>query len=159
MNILPKPEEAFVPVNQPTNSPTLHLIPETRYVRRKRRACNHPSYHQQRTPHRIQQQAREKLGFLTRLKLLFHHCTDTWSRLKRTGKETVRWLVWRVVYPLSIASALWIPDGNPAGALRICHLGAIDLSFGLFFQSVREQMAAGWNRDKYRDPRYSNPDS
>ena len=114
MNILPKPEEAFVPVNQPTNSPTLHLIPETGYVRRKR-ASNHPSYHQLRTPHHIQQQASKTLGFLSRLKLLIHYCTDTWSRLKRTGKETVMWLVWRVVYPLSIASALWIPDGNPAG--------------------------------------------
>jgi len=115
MNILHKPEQATVPVDQPSNFPTFHLIPATGYVRRKRRACNQPAYHQHRTPTHIQRQVTKPRGFLARHKLRFHqYCADTWSQLKAFGKELIRKLVWRVILPLSIACALWIPIASPA---------------------------------------------
>lgn len=114
MNILHKPEGAFVPVNQPSHFPTLHLIPETGYVRRKR-ASNQPSHHQQRTPTQLQQHARKPRGFLAQQKLLFRqYCADTWSRLIQIGRAIVRWLAWKVFLPLSIACAFSISFANPA---------------------------------------------
>jgi hypothetical protein len=114
MNILHKPEQAFVPANQPKTFPTFHLIPETGYVRRKR-ACNQPSHHQQRSPTYMQQLANKPRRILARQKLQFQqYCAATWSRLKAFGRELVRKLFWRVILPLSIACALWIPLANPA---------------------------------------------
>jgi hypothetical protein len=114
MNILPKSEEALVPVNQPIKFPTLHLIPETRYVRRKR-ASNQPYYHQQRTPAHTHHQATKPRGLLSRQKLRFHqYCADTWSRLNQIGSELVRKLLWRVILPLSVACLFWIPFASPA---------------------------------------------
>lgn len=115
MNILRKQEEVLLPVHQPINFPTFHLIPETEYVRRKRRASNQPSYHQQRTPTPFQHPAAKLQRFITLLKqCLRQHCTGTWSRLKQLGRDTVRWLAWRVVLPLSVLCAIWVPLANPS---------------------------------------------
>jgi hypothetical protein len=114
MNILYKPEQATVPVNQPSNFPTFYPFPETGYIHRKR-ASNQPAYHQHRTPTHIQRQVTKPRGFLARHKLRFHqHCAAAWSQLKALGRELIRKLFWRVILPLSVACALWIPAANPA---------------------------------------------
>ena len=115
MNILKKPEQVTVPVNQPINFPTFHPIPDTGYVRRTGRACNSANYHRQPSPTHIQRTAAKSIGFIARQKQLFRqYCTDTWARLKQLGRDTVRWLTWRVVLPLSVLCAIWIPFANPA---------------------------------------------
>lgn len=115
MNILPKPDQAAVPVNQPKTFPTFHLIPETGYVRRRRRAANQPAYQQQYTPSHILPPVTQPQGFIARQKLRFHlYCAATWSRLKEAGRNTVRWLVWRVLFPLACLCTTWVPFVNPA---------------------------------------------
>ena len=115
MNILHKPEEAFVPVNQPAHFPTFYLFPETGYVRRSGRACNSPNYHSSPSPTPIQRPATKPQGFIARQKQrLRQYCIDTWSSLKRFGREQVHKLFWRAIVPISIACALWIPVVRPA---------------------------------------------
>jgi len=115
MNILRKSEQTSVPVNQPAHFPILHLIPETGYVRHTGRACNNPNYHRQPSPTLIQHRAAKPQGFIARQKQRFYlYCTDTWLRLKQLGRDTVRWLIWRVVFPLSVLCAIWIPLAAPA---------------------------------------------
>ena len=115
MSILHKAKEAFVPANQPKFFPTLHLIPETRYVRRIDRACNSPYYHPQPHPTPIKEPASNQNGFTARLKRRFHqYCADSWERLKSLGRRIVRWLVWRVLFPLSVLCAISVKFVNPA---------------------------------------------
>jgi hypothetical protein len=115
MNTLKQSEEILVPVNQPTDFPTFHLIPDTGPVRRKRRACNQPSYHQQRTPTHNQKQDKNPLGFIARQKEKVRQAiTTVWEKLKAFGRAIVRWLAWKVFLPLSIACALSSQFANPS---------------------------------------------
>jgi hypothetical protein len=114
MNILHKPEEAFVPANQPINFPTFYLIPETGYVRRKRRASNQPSYHQsQPTCITSPREAAFRKYVRTEMEFFQEACADAWADIKALGRATVRWLARWVVLPLSVASALHIPAIHP----------------------------------------------
>ncbi len=102
-------------VNQPTEYPTFYLIPETRYVRRTGRAANHPYYHRHPARTRDQPRSDRPLGVVTRRKLRFRrYCADIWSRLKQMGRNAVKWFAWRVLLPLTVACALWMPYVNPA---------------------------------------------
>jgi hypothetical protein len=115
VNILPKPEEAIVPANQPINFPTFHLIPETRYVPRRQRACNAHQYHQPPSPTPISPSTETAFLKYARIEIeIFQEFfQDTWNTIKELGRATVRWLARWVVLPLSVASALYIPAIHP----------------------------------------------
>jgi hypothetical protein len=68
MNILKKPEQAVVPVNQPQpdNFPSFYLIPETKYIPRRQRASN-AAHHNQSSPKHT------KLKQESRLEKFIHH--------------------------------------------------------------------------------------
>jgi hypothetical protein len=48
------------------------------------------------------------------MEILQETCADAWAALKQAGRDTVHWLARWVILPLSVASALWVPAGNPA---------------------------------------------
>lgn len=115
MKILQKREEAYMPTNQPANFPTFYTIPETRYVRRLYRAANRPFYHHVSNATRITPEKARSPSFIALLKQrIGQYFRETWSRLKQLGRNIVRWLAWRVVLPLSVVCAIWIPYVNPA---------------------------------------------
>ena len=115
MNILTKPEQTFVPVNQPTNFPRFYLIPETTSIPSQRPASNYPSYNQ--SPSTNIKPPKETLlnKFLRQEKEIFQEtCTDAWATLKQAGRDTVHFFAQWIILPLSVASMFWIPIGNPA---------------------------------------------
>jgi hypothetical protein len=115
MNILIRPEQAFVPVNQPTNFPRFYLVPETSTLLIPNPASNNPTYHQS-LPTRIVSPQETKIQKLIRHeKEIFREvCIDAWTTMKQAGRVAVRWLARWVVLPLSVASTFWISIGNPA---------------------------------------------
>jgi hypothetical protein len=116
MNILPKSEETFVPVNQPQPDqfPRFYIIPETKYVPRRQRACNNPLYHQsQQTRITSSQETAFQKYVRIEMEVFQEACADAWAAIKALGRATVRWLARWVVLPLSVASALYIPTIHP----------------------------------------------
>jgi hypothetical protein len=115
MNILEKPEQAFVPVNQPTNFPRFYLIPDTTTAPIQHLASNDPTFHQC-SPTRINSPQETLLHkSLRQEKEIFQEtCADAWAALKQAGRDTVRFLAKWIILPLTVASALWVPAGNPA---------------------------------------------
>jgi hypothetical protein len=109
------------PTNKRDNSPRLYSLPETHYVRRQR-AANSPEYDLKPQPHIAHHRTtRTKPPHETRLQrflrqeveILQDICADAWRAIKEAGRDMVRWLARWVITPLSIASAIWIPIGNP----------------------------------------------
>jgi hypothetical protein len=117
MNILKKTEQACVPVNQPAPNafPYFYLIPQTSAVHTPRPASNDPTFHQC-SPTRIKPPKETLLHkFLRQEKeILQETCADAWTVSKQAGRDTVHFLAWWVILPLSVASMFWIPIGNPA---------------------------------------------
>jgi hypothetical protein len=115
MNILIRPEQAFVPVDQPANFPRFYLIPETSTRLIPNPACNNPAYHQS-PPKRVKAPQETKIQkFIRYEKEIFREvCIDAWTCIKQAGRVAVRWLVRWVVLPLSVARTFWISIGNPA---------------------------------------------
>ncbi len=115
MNILEKIKQVFIPVNQPEGFPRLYFIPETITVQAPRRACNDPSYRPPVTPQPIRQQETRIQKFIRHEKEIFQEaCADAWSAIMAFGRSVVRWLVWRVFVPLSVACALSSQLVSPA---------------------------------------------
>ena len=115
MNILKKSEPAFVPANQPANFPRLYFLPITSTVPSQHPASNNPAYHQSKPT--IIKPPKETLlqKYLRQEKEIFQAtCADAWATVKQAGQDTVHWLARWVILPLSVASALWVPAGNPA---------------------------------------------
>jgi hypothetical protein len=115
MNILIRPEKAFVPVDQPTNFPRFYLIPETSTLQIPNPASNNPRYRQS-PPTRIKPPQETKIQkFFRHEKEIFQEaCADTWSAIKAFGRSVVRWLVWRIFVPLSVVCALSSQLVSPA---------------------------------------------
>jgi hypothetical protein len=114
MNILKKPEQTFVPVNQPSNFPRFYLIPDTTTAPIQRPASNDPTFHQCSPTHIKPPQETLLHKFLRQeTEILQKTCADAWAALKQAGRDTVRFLAWWVILPLSVASMFWIPIGNP----------------------------------------------
>jgi hypothetical protein len=115
MNILKKPDQAFVPVNQPTNFPRFYLIPETSTLQTPKPASNSPIYHQSPPSHIKATQETKIQKFIRHEKEIFREvCIDAWTAIKQAGRAAVHWLARWVVLPLSVASTFWISIGNPA---------------------------------------------
>ena len=121
MNIFKRPKQAFIPVNQPTNFPRFFLIPETTTLRNTKPAINDFVYRTLQRPvtilESIKKIPRETYiqRFIRRENEKFMQIVnDAWTGIKRVGRAIVRWLVWRVMMPLSVGCALWIPIVNPA---------------------------------------------
>ena len=117
MNILEKLKQVFIPVNQPKNFPRLYFIPETIHADAPNQASNDPLY--QQVPARVYRrrwmQIPRPIRYFRQLRARFYkRCADAWSALKEAGRRVVRWLVWRVVLPLSVLCAIWLPFANPA---------------------------------------------
>jgi hypothetical protein len=117
MNILTKPQQAVAPVNQPHPSqfPSFYLIPETKYIRRRQRACNAPQYHQSSPPTPIIPRTESAFRKYARIKIeIFQEfCQDTWCTIKELGRDLTRWLVRWVITLLAISSSLHIPAIRP----------------------------------------------
>jgi hypothetical protein len=117
MNILPKSEHAFVRVNQPQPDqfPRFYIIPETKYVPRRQRACNAHQYHQPPSLTPISPSTESAFRKYVRIEMeVFQEaCADAWAAIKALGRAIVRWLARWVVLPLSVASALHIPAIHP----------------------------------------------
>ncbi len=90
MNILKKPDQAFVPVNQPTNFPRFYLIPETSAHQDPSPASNNTAYHQS-PPTRINAAQETKIQkFIRQEKEIFREvCIDTWTAIKQAGRIAV----------------------------------------------------------------------
>jgi hypothetical protein len=115
MITLNRPEQAFVPVDQPTNFPRFYLIHETSTLQVPNPASNNPAYHQSPPTHIKAPQETKIQKFIRHEKEIFREvCIDTWTAIKQAGRAAVRWLVRWVVLPLSVASTFWISIGNPA---------------------------------------------
>jgi hypothetical protein len=115
MNILNRPEQAYAPVDQPTNFPCFYLIPETTSIPSQRPASNDPGYNQSPSTNINLPQENKLRNFLRQEKEIFQEtCTDSWTEIKQTVRAAVHWLARWVVLPLSVACALWVPAGNPA---------------------------------------------
>jgi len=115
MNILNRPEQAYAPVDQPSNFPRFYLIPDTTTAPIQHPASNDPTFHQC-SPTRINSPQETRLQkFLRQEKEIFQEiCTDSWTEIKQAVTNAVHWLARWVILPLSVASMFWIPIGNPA---------------------------------------------
>ena len=117
MNILEMLKQVLKPVNQPKNFSRLYFIPETIHVEGPNQASNDPRYQQvpTRVHPRLWIQIPRPIRYVRQLRALFYkRCAETWSALKEAGRRVVRWLAWRVVLPLSVLCAMWLPFANPA---------------------------------------------
>ena len=117
MKILNKPEQAFVPVNQPQpyQFPRFYIIPETKYVPRRQRASNVHRYHQPPCPTPVSPRKEPAFRKYVRIKMeVFQEaCADAWAAIKALGRATVRWLARWVILPMAVASVLYIPAIHP----------------------------------------------
>jgi hypothetical protein len=116
MNILKKPEQAVVPVNQPQpdNFPSFYLIPETKYIPRRQRACNTAHHNQSSPKHtKLKQENRLQKSIRHEKEICLDVCRDTWAALKYLGRALVKFLARWVVMPLAISSSLYIPVIRP----------------------------------------------
>jgi hypothetical protein len=116
MNILPKSEEAFVRVNQPQPDqfPRFYLIPETGYVRRKRRASNNPLYHQsQPTRSTSPQETAFRKYVRIEMEVFQEACADAWTAIKDLGRAVTQWIARWVIMRLAILSSLYVPAIHP----------------------------------------------
>ena len=115
MKILNKPEQAFVPVNQPQPSqfPRFYIIPETKYVPRRQRASNAHQYHQPPSPTPISPSTETAFRKYARIEIFQEFCRDTWTAIKELGRDLTRWIARWVIMPLAILSSLYIPTIHP----------------------------------------------
>ena len=122
MDVLRRIKQIFIPIDQPTDFPRLYFIPETREVDGPRRSANDTYYR----PPVILQPIRKTVPapkverqnfiqlFIQRQKENFYlACEEAWSATIFFGRTVVRWLVWRVILPLSVMACLWIPSIHP----------------------------------------------
>jgi hypothetical protein len=58
-----------------------------------------------------QHQATKLRGFLSQARQAI---SAVWAQLKAFGRELVQKIFWRVILPLSVACALWVPVVSPA---------------------------------------------
>ena len=119
MKILEILKQAFIPMNQPRSFPRLYFIPETITFDAPNQAIKDPFYQRDLTPVKQQSLRRPQLPkpakYLQQLRARFYHLrARAWSALKAFGRRVVRWLAWRVVLPLSVLCAVWIPYVSPA---------------------------------------------
>jgi hypothetical protein len=107
--------------DQPTLWPTLYLLPQTHYVQRQR-AANSPEYRPTPQPDiahhratRIEHPHENWLQAILRreVEVLQEAIADFWRALKQAGRDMVRWLAWKVVFPLSVASSLSVTSIHP----------------------------------------------
>ena len=117
MKILNKPEQAFVPVNQPQPDqfPRFYIIPETKYVPRRQRASNVHRYHQPPCPTPISPSTETAFRKYARIEIeIFQKfCRDTWTAIKELGRDLTQWIARWVIMPLSVASVLHVPTIHP----------------------------------------------
>jgi hypothetical protein len=117
MNILKKPKQVCMPVNQPLPEqfPRFYLIPATSTHQIPNPASNNPRYHQS-PPKRVKVPQETKIQKFIRheKEIVREACIDAWTGIKQAGRVAVRWLARWVVLPLSVASTFWISIGNPA---------------------------------------------
>jgi hypothetical protein len=115
MNILKRLEQTFVQIDQPANFPRLYFIPETTTTPLQHPASNDPAYHQSPQTHINPPKETQLHKFLRQEKEIFQEtCADVWAALKQAGRDTVHFLARWIILPLTVASALWVPAGNPA---------------------------------------------
>jgi hypothetical protein len=115
MTIQNKLKQIFTPINQPTNFSRLYFLPEARALHIARPAGNDSVYRQipaapmpeppETLLHKFVRQEKE---------ILQETCADAWAALKQAGRDIVRFLARWIILPLTVASALWVPAGNPA---------------------------------------------
>ena len=101
--------------------PRLYFLPRTHYVQRQR-AANSPQYNPRPKAEMFDYEATSTepphenwlQAMLRReLEMFQEACADAWTGLKQAGRSVVRWLAWKVMFPLSIACAIWIPAVSP----------------------------------------------
>ena len=126
MKLLKRAILAFVPNDQPTDFPRFFLIPETTTLPNTLPASNDTFYHPPQRPTPILKNTERPSpvkaaqdGYMARFvqrenERFMYLCTSAWEAATFMGRAVVRWLAWRVVLPLSVACALWVPIGNPA---------------------------------------------
>ena len=115
MNILNRPEQAYAPVDQPTNFPCFYLIPDTTTAPIQRPACNDPTFHQC-SPTRIKppQETRLQKYLRQEMEIFQEVCADARAAITQAARDAVHFLARWVILPLSVASMFWIPIANPA---------------------------------------------
>jgi hypothetical protein len=116
MNILTKPEQAVVPVNQPhpNQFPRFYLISETKYIPRRHRASNAALHNQSSPKHtKLKQESRLEKFIRHEKEICLEVCRDTWAALKDLGRAITRWIARWVVTPLALSSSLYIPAIHP----------------------------------------------
>jgi hypothetical protein len=107
--------------DQPTTWPRLYFLPQTHYVQRQR-AANSPEYNPRPQPviahhraTRIEHPHETQLQRFLRqeMEILQEVIADIWIAIQQAGRDMVKWLAWKVIFPLSVACAIWVPMGNP----------------------------------------------
>jgi hypothetical protein len=114
-----KSQQTFTPRNQPETDhfPRFYLIPETRYVPR-RRASNAPMYHQPRPASASSTTDLPKASsfceYINREQAKFLEAwQNTWIAAKVFSRSITRWMVRWVFIPLSVACVFRIPSIHP----------------------------------------------
>lgn len=104
-----------IPVNQPSNFPRLYFIRRTKQLQNRRRGANDPRYQQPILP--AIHTPRETIvgNFIRQEKEIIRDFTSNlWSATKAWCETAIKWIFWRVILPLSVVCAFWIPAGSPA---------------------------------------------
>jgi hypothetical protein len=116
MNILKKPEQTFVPVDQPHpgNFLRFYQVPETKYIPRRHRASNAALHNQSSPKHtKLKQESRLHKFIRHEKEIYLEVCRDIWAALKDLGRAITRWIARWVVTPLALSSSLYIPAIHP----------------------------------------------
>jgi hypothetical protein len=107
--------------DQSTTWPLFFILPQTHYVQRQR-AANSPEYRPKPQPdiahHRTARTTYPHENWLQAIlrrevEILQEAIADIWIVVQEAGRAMVKWLAWKVVFPLSVACAIWVPIGNP----------------------------------------------